>query len=336
MTARLLRELAREPTRVPFFELVRLLEHALGADVAGAGAEAGSERVAFGHTPDLAFPVADVASLDVDGQAARLTTTFLGLLGAASPLAPEWTEEVLHEDDEGALRAFYDVFHHRALGLLYAAWKAHALEGGFDLGGGDALSRRLRALAGVDGWTDAEEEGLSPMAAVGLADYQRGQPQVMDLPSAEGLLRRLYPSWDVRLKGGVPRALPFGHRERSRLGHSRSRLGDTLVYGDGAEEAETLLRIRIGPVDGDTYESLMPGGQHYGGLERLAVRLFVGSLDVELEVHVAGEDAPTCVLGRARGSRLGIDARYASDKKAPVRVRVRLLQDASAARRVFV
>jgi type VI secretion system protein ImpH len=319
------KQLAREPGQAPFFELVRLLEHALSP-----------ERIAFRHSPDLVFPVADVVSLDADGEAARLGTTFLGLLGAASPLTPEWTESILHEDDDGALRDFYDTFHHRALGLLFSAWKVHALEGGFDLAGSDALSQRLRALAGVDGWTDAEDEALAPMAAVGLADYQRGQPQAIDLPSAEGLLRRLYPSWDVRLKGGVPRLLPLSDRERTRLGVSRSRLGETLVYGDAAEEAETLLRLRIGPVDGETYESLMPGGQDYADLDRLCRRVFAGALDVELEVHVAGQDAPTCVLGRSRGTRLGVDARYADDKTAPVRVRVRLLQDASAARRVFV
>jgi predicted component of type VI protein secretion system len=97
-----------------------------------------------------------------------------------------------------------------------------------------------------------------------------------------------------------------------------------------------LLRIRIGPVDGETYESLMPGGQDYADLDRLCRRIFAGTLDVELEVRVAGQDAPTCVLGRLRGGRLGIDARYAADKTAPVRVRVQLLQDASRAQRVFV
>ncbi|HEY6462984.1 MAG TPA: type VI secretion system baseplate subunit TssG, partial [Polyangiaceae bacterium] len=187
----LLRDLGREPGRVPFHELVRLLEYALGADVGGDGP--GAARIAFGHSPDLTFPLADVASVEANDDTARVVTTFLGLLGTASPLTPEWTEEVLHEDEEGALRDFYDAFHDRALALLYRAWKAHALEGGFDLEGTDALSRRLRALVGVDGWLEAEEEALPPMAAVGLADYQRGQPQAIDLASAEGLLRRLHP-----------------------------------------------------------------------------------------------------------------------------------------------
>jgi predicted component of type VI protein secretion system len=121
-----------------------------------------------------------------------------------------------------------------------------------------------------------------------------------------------------------------------RLGESRSRLGDTLVYGDGSVEAQTLLRIRIGPVDGKTYEGLMPGGKDYGDMERLTRSIFAGALDVEIDVHVAAQDAPTCKLGSGRGARLGVDARYAADRKAPVRARVRLVQDPSAVRRVFV
>ena len=221
MRERLLADLQAAPGRFDFFELVRLLEHALSADVGRVDRAAFSDRIRFVHSPELAFPSSDVASLRIEGGVAEVETTFLGLLGTASPLTPEWTEQVLHDDDEGTLRAFYDVFHHRALSLLFAAWKVHALEGGFDLRGEDPLSKRLRSLAGVDGWADPGDEALPPMAAVGLADYQRGQPQTIDLPSAEGLLRRLYPAWNVRLEGNVPRFVAFAPPERTRRSASR-------------------------------------------------------------------------------------------------------------------
>lgn len=334
MRGQLLEELQREPERFGFYELVRLLEFALSTEV---GSPDGAERIRFAHSPDLGFPATDVAWLRIKDRLAQVGTTFLGLLGTASPLSPEWTEQVLHEDDEGDLRDFYDVFHHRTLALLYAAWKEHALEGGFDLSGRDSLSRRLRSVAGVDGWRDSRQEALPPMAALGLADYQRGQPQTIDVLSAEGLLRRLYPEWNVRLESGVRRFVKFSGRERARLGRSRSRLGRTLVYGDGCDEAESLLRLVVGPVDRSTYESLMPGGQEYLALWRLTRRLFAGTLDIELEVEVRAQDAPTCVLGRrGGGARLGIDSRVSGDREAAVRVRVRLLQDAAAARRQFV
>jgi predicted component of type VI protein secretion system len=174
------------------------------------------------------------------------------------------------------------------------------------------------------------------MAAVGLADYQRGQPQTIDLPSAEGLLRRLHPDWNVRLEAGVQRFVPYTGDERAVLGGSRCRLGETLVYGDGCTEAESTVRLYVGPVDRATYESLMPGGQEYVQLERLTRQIFAAAVAIELEVELAPKDAFTCVLGRREGGRLGVDTRYSADREAPLRARVQLLQDASAARRVFV
>jgi type VI secretion system protein ImpH len=336
MNEGLLAELRTTPGRFDFFELVRLLEMALDAEVGAVDRTSFSDRITFAHSPGLAFPSSDVASLKVRDGRAQVETTFLGLLGTASPLTPEWTEQVLHADDEGTLRAFYDAFHHRALSVVFAAWKVHALEGGFDLAGDDALSKRLRSLAGVDGWAEAGDEPLEPMAAVGLADYQRGQPQTIDLPSAEGLLRRLYPDWNVRLEAGVRRFVAFTAAERTRLGGPRCRLGQNLVYGDGCTEAEGLVRLAVGPVDAATYEGLMPEGLHYVRLERLTRQIFAGTVDIELDVEVAEKDACTCVLGRRTGGRLGIDTRYSADHQAPLRARVRLLQEATTARRVFV
>jgi type VI secretion system protein ImpH len=334
MRTELLAQLAREAARIGFFEVVRLLEHALDAQVAlGPGSD---EAITFAHAATLAFPESDVQSVAVEKRSAKVTTTFLGLLGTASPLTPEWTEQVLYEDDDGALAAFYDVFHHRALALLYAAWKVHSLEGGFDLRGTDPLSKRLRSLAGIDGWAEDVEEALPPMAALGLADYQRGQPQSIDLRSAEGLLRRLYPDWNVRLVGEVARFLEFAPAERVRLGEAHSRLGEDLVYGDGCTEAEGLVRVLLGPVDAETCESLMPGGAQYLRLERLTRQLFAGTKDVEVEVEVAPDEAPRCVLGQPAGGRLGVDTLYSADRNAAVRMRAPLLQNPALADRTIL
>jgi type VI secretion system protein ImpH len=336
MSRELLAELVARAPRLDFFELVRLLEHALGTGVREAGAAACATRIAFTHTPDLAFAESDVTSLEMRGRTAHVATTFFGLLGTASPLSPEWSEEVLHNDDDGALQAFYDVFHDRSLSLLFAAWKAHSLEGGFDLQGDDDVSKRLRSLAGIDGWAEGHEEELPPMAAVGVADYQRGQPQTIDLRSAEGLLRRLHPDWNVRLSASLERFVPFTPAERTCLGTARTRLGEDFVYGDGMNETQALIRIGLGPVDKATYEGLMPGGPDYTRLERLTRQLFAASVDVEIEVELMPKDADVLVLGSRAGSRLGVDTRYSSDRGVPVRVRAQLLQNAARARREFV
>jgi type VI secretion system protein ImpH len=335
-TTELLGQLRASATKFDFFDLVRLLEHALACHVGVIDRHAPQEPISFVHSPDLAFPPFDVAWLDVEGNSVRVGATFLGLLGTASPLTPEWTEEVLHADEDGTLRAFYDVFHHRAYALLYRAWKEHALEGGFDLEGGDILSKRLRSMAGIDAWGPAGEEPLPAMAAVGLADHQRGQPQTIDVDSAQALLRRIFPEWNVRLEPNVPRFVSFTPGERAKLGIARSALGVNLVYGDGCQDREGLVRIHVGPVGEATYHSLMPEGGEYRRLERLVDWIFAGAVDVELEVQIQSEDAPSFALGKKNGGRLGIDTRYTAEKSAALRVRVPLSGDPANRRRTFV
>jgi predicted component of type VI protein secretion system len=164
----------------------------------------------------------------------------------------------------------------------------------------------------------------------------RERSRTPSISSAQSLLRRLCPEWNVRLEAGAQRFVPFTPPERTRLGVARSRLGRDALYGTGCVDAEGLVRLLVGPFDTSRYESLMPGGECYAWLERVTRQIFAGSLEVELEVEVAPQQAPLCALGRGAGGRLGVDARYSADREGPVRVRVRLLQDAATARRTFV
>ena len=97
----------------------------------------------------------------------------------------------------------------------------------------------------------------------GLADYQRGQPQTIDLQSAEGLLRRLLP----RL-GRTPRRpasrVSSPSRERGARASRRRAVPprqDPGLRRRLAPRPKSVVRLDIGPVDGETYESLMPGGR---------------------------------------------------------------------------
>jgi predicted component of type VI protein secretion system len=66
MKASLLKQLRAAPGQLDFFELVRLLEHALGGvDVGAVDRTAFSDRIRFRHSPGLAFPATDVASLRI-------------------------------------------------------------------------------------------------------------------------------------------------------------------------------------------------------------------------------------------------------------------------------
>jgi type VI secretion system protein ImpH len=333
MNQTLTARIAKAAARFGFFELTRTLEQALPCD-ASPGDSPELEQMSFTQPPSLTFPTAEVCVTRDDGR--EVTVSFLGLLGTSSPLSLEWTEEVLLGDEEGALQAFYDVFHHRTLSYLFLAWKTHAAEGAFDLHGRDVLSARLRSMAGVDAWAPVEDDPLSPMVALGVADHQHGQAQTIDREAAEQLLRRTFPWCELRLETEVPRSVALTTDERAKLGVRNSRLDGGLVYGARVDDQGGGVRIHLGPVDGPAYDALMPGGAGYAALERLASRIFAGSVDVEIEVHVPAAGAPPTTLGANRGCRLGVDARYAPSGSGAVSIRVPLVADAVAARRTFV
>jgi type VI secretion system protein ImpH len=219
---------------------------------------------------------------------------------------------------------------------LFLAWKTHATEGAFDLEGHDVLSARLRSLAGIDAWAPPDADPLPPMVALGLADHQHGQAQTIDVESAERLLQRIFPQWRPRLEPHVRRSIALTKEERAKLGVRNSKLDGGLLYGNACDDESGLVRIHLGPVDAAAYEALMPGGAEYVALERLASRIFAASVDVEIEVHVPPEEAPTTTLGSARGVRLGVDTRYANGAARGLSVRVPLVKDVTLAARTFI
>ncbi|MGH7504403.1 MAG: type VI secretion system baseplate subunit TssG, partial [Longimicrobiales bacterium] len=128
---RVAKELERRPTSFDFFQAVRLLER-LHPERAAVGdfVEPSTEVVHFGVNPSIAFPASDVFALATseDGDApAHMTVNFMGLVGPAGVLPYEYsllaTERRRAKD--GALLAFFDLFHHRIISLFYRAWRKY-------------------------------------------------------------------------------------------------------------------------------------------------------------------------------------------------------------------
>jgi type VI secretion system protein ImpH len=114
--------------RAGFYPLMLLLERLLGERAhVGTAAAPGEESIRFRHDPRLEFSASDVSAVreglappDPEDFAAEraavveVTTTFLGLSGAVSPLPQYLPEEVAQEDpDAPRLREFLDLFHPR-------------------------------------------------------------------------------------------------------------------------------------------------------------------------------------------------------------------------------
>jgi len=82
------------------------------------------DRVRVRPELSLAFPASDVAGVEKDGDNLRVTTTFLALYGASSPLPTFYTEDLMDEasNDESVCRDFLDIIHQRLYHLWFQCW----------------------------------------------------------------------------------------------------------------------------------------------------------------------------------------------------------------------
>lgn len=338
--ATLRRQLAEQGKKLDFFSAVHLL-HRLkqGAAPSGMLGPFRDEPVRFRHSPALQFHPGDIEDMQIEenGQVV-LTSTFLGLYGAASPLAIHFSEDVIAAEnaDQTSLREFYDLFHHRLLGLFYRAWKKYRLHSIFRLGGEDEASKRLVCFVGVDGHGGQAETGLSRLELLELAPLlamRARPPRVLILA-----LKRLLPGIQVSLEPFVQRRARIEVEDRFTLGRKSNILGQDATLGAHVLDRSARFRVVFGPVSYDVCETLMPGGARYPILRRVIEQFTRGTLEAEVDVVLSQDSELGYCLGRQRGATLGVNTRlgHAQASAAESRVRFLLSDDATEARATLI
>lgn len=295
---RLLRD---EPTAVEFFQAVRLLERLRPdrAPVGGFG-DPSAEVVRFTVPPTLAFPPSELRSLDMDADGpARMAVTFLGLTGPLGVLPHVYTLQVgdRARQRDTALRDFLDIFHHRLISLFYRAWEKYRFTVARERSGGEALAVHVADLIGMGtpGLQDRlalSDESLLFYAGL-LAPHRRSAVALeqlladyFDVPVA---VEQFVGGW-YTLDGGDQCALGDD-------GSASTQLGLGAVVGDEIWDPQARVRVRLGPLTRAQYDDFLPGGLALDRLRTL-VRVFADDqLDFELQLVLAREAVPPCVLG---------------------------------------
>jgi type VI secretion system protein ImpH len=324
----LIEALHTEASRFDFFRAVQLL-HRLhpGSVPVGETGPVGDEPIRFAHDPSLTFHAGDISAIQPRWERqgrifAKVTTTFLGLTGAASPLAPFMTEEVFRADqaDDSSLREFYDLFHHRVLSLLYRAWKKYRFEAGFRSDASDAFTKRAMCFVGVDVAGALPRHGLPPGDLLALAPIigQRTRPA----RSLQVVLERLFDGASVQVESFVARRVRVNEQERALLGLQNSTLGQDFTIGKTVIDRSGAFRVVVGPVGYELFEAFLPGGRHHDRLKRIVDQFSGGVLEPELELRLDKEAAPRFQLGKERGGVLGKNTHLARADEKPMRVRV--------------
>jgi type VI secretion system protein ImpH len=332
--ADLIERLRTEPFRFDFFQAVRILAR-LAPDRAPVGLDGpyAEEAVRFAQLVSLQFPASAIDWVEgipdpsgagetggggrPDAPFPRMTTTFMGLVGAMGVLPTVYTEELVGPlaKRRGPAVEFLNLFHHRLISLFYRAWEKYDLPTAWE---------RSQA-PGADPADDAFAESLYHLIGLG-AEPLRGRMGVEDdaLPYYAGLfaqqhrsavmLERLLTDYfdrPARVVSFVGRWLKLRPEEQTRLGArgAFNRLGTDAVAGRKVWDVQSKYRIRVGPLSLADFHEFLPGGRAATRLMDLARFYDRGELDFDVQLVLRKEEVPACRIGRDAGSaRLGRSA----------------------------
>lgn len=304
--------------RFSFFQAVQLL-HRLrpGTTPVGYHGPPEAEPVKFRHDAALQFSASDIARVELpqdDQGRATVTTTFLGLTGAVSPLASYFSETVLEADlnDETSLRAFYDLWHHRALSLFFRAWKKYRFPATFHASLDDEFTRRALALIGIDA-VSRPARGPDLQLQLSLAPLlaMRSRPE----RTLRIILSRMFPGVRVQIQQFVTRRARIDPEDIIRIGRTNCRLNRDMVLGAHCIDRSGRFRLVLGPLTRERSEDFLPGGKDFPRLRDLVDQFTRGVLECELEVRIEAHGAPSFQLG-GRNSVLGVTTQLAGKPRA--------------------
>lgn len=303
------RALLDDPTRFGFFQAVHLLErlHPDRTALGGFGDPA-DEVVEIGVNPRLGFPASEIQALEAEGdERPRMRVNFTGLTGPSGVLPYPYATLVLERlaERDGAMAAFFDLFHHRIISLFYAGWEKHRFAIRRQKEGDDPLTHHLRDLGGLG--LEAEE-AIGPVTADDLAPYAGllgPEPR-----SAIGLEQLIGAWFDVpcvveQFMGGW---YPVAAADRCILDEpgDASTLGMGALVGDEIRDPQGGARVRLGPLSRERFESFLPTGEDHEALRTLLRLYSHGQVELEVQLVLEGAHVEGVVLDTgAETERLG-------------------------------
>jgi len=251
----------------------------------------------------------------------EVSTSFLGIVGTVSPLASFFTEDALraaaNEDD--AVLALYDAFHHRLISLFLRASRRVGLSTNVTAGGRDASTRRALSLVGGAAFS-SDVPALAPLMRLGrarlFAQRPRGRAALVEA------LALAFPELAITVVEAPWRDLPLAPAEMTQLGERRHRLGEAVLGGVLTNQAGLLI-VWVASVGRSTLARLVPGGADHARLRYVIEEVAGGFVDVAIEIEVRPGEEPRLALGHdeaALGGTAALGQRAADDPPMVVRV----------------
>ncbi len=298
--------LAAAPYRHDFYQTLRRIE-CLHADKPrwGQARRPGDEPVRLGQDPDLSFAPAPLAGFERahDGAPPRLQVRLFGLLGPNGPLPLHLTDfarERLRHAGDPTLARFLDLFNHRFIALLYRAWAQAQPHVSRDRPADDRFATFIGAFIGLATPAMRGRDAVPDAAKL----FQAGA-LIRQVRNAEGLssILRQFFGVDAAVEEFVGHWMRLGPSERTCLGREGASLASGAVIGARVWDRQHRIRVHLGPLSLEQYESFLPGGAR---LQQLVdwVRTYLDfELQWDVRLRMKKQEVPRLRL--AQGARLG-------------------------------
>jgi type VI secretion system protein ImpH len=306
----LMQALLDKPHKFSFFQLLHLLQRYTGGARLGSKGPASEETVRVRPDVSLSFPAADVQSVEVQespGSAAqryRVTTSFMGLYSSDSPLPTFYAEDFFwREDNQEAVRDFMDIFHHRALSLLYRAWEKYRHRIQFRHEGSDEISRRVYSLVGLGTEPLIRSTGLPSVRLLRYAGLVTQKPHCA--AALSGILRDYFALGRVAIDQCVERWIPIDPSQQNRLGMRNCSLGRDLSIGERVRDCGGKFRVAMGPLGLRDFQRLFPDSPDYSAMINLIRYFAADRLDFDIKVLLRAQEIPPLCLSSTAPQRLG-------------------------------
>ncbi len=300
----------------------------------GEGASPKQEPVRFKINPSMTFAPAVVKSLEVakrEGGAAtgsekqvghthnvedqwQMAVNVMGLIGATGVLPFRYSELVIQRlrAKDYAMKAFFDVFNHRTLTLLYRAWKKYRPEYSFETDSVAAAENAslhqnnfVQMMAGLCGLSQEKAvfnraEGVW-LNYAGVSAHKRCNEYTLKnvirhhfginvkIHQFKGRWQRLDADVVTRLAG------------RMQLGMN-NQLGQNALLGEKCWVAQNLFEVEVIDLTEAQLAELSPGSKKLKALYAFVKQRAGIEMDFDLSLKIKERELPVARLGISRGN----------------------------------
>ena len=271
------------------------------------------EPVRIGANQSLAFPASDIQSLvagESNDEYLKMSINFLGLTGPSGVLPLPYTElltESIRSGDQSPAD-FLDIFNHRMAMMFYFAWERYRFPVSYERSSANNLFRQIL------------------LSLVGLGtEHLRGRQQIPDefftryaallaiQPRSASVLRTILGDYfnvpvEVEQFAGTWYQLDPASTTQFRDDNSESeRVGYGVVVSEEYWSQESMVRLRIGPMDLPTYRRFLRGGPDFARLQEICRFFSRDELVFELQLMLHKDAVPDTELDGdgSQGAQLG-------------------------------